>query len=361
MSDHLEGPRACAQYELGPTLDLLNRVFTPDQAQMGHFGPHLFCEENRENMRVLLVGPQIVAHTGLFVTEMVTPRGDLRLGGVYGVACDPDFRRKGYGEACVRDAMLRMAELGCDVGWLGTGIWDWYRAFGWEKAGRGYEFELDRSSFSLLPELPGCEVQTGLWPDLEEMIALHEADRLGARRRPELWPVLLGDRQSRGETYTAARNGRLVAYVVANERGQVLEYAGEGPEAAGLLREVFALLDKPDQPTSTTNGPGRLVVETPVVAGGLPALLLSLGLPYRYGPRGMMWVVNLESLLEKLGLAREITAERTDTGWRLRRGSEEADLAASQLTKLLFGPERPLPFASDLFPLEFYHWGLDMV
>ena len=130
MSDHLDGPRACGKFELAPTLDLLDRVFTPDRAEMGHFGPHLFCEENRENMRVLRVGRRIVAHAGLFVTEMVTPRGEFRLGGVYGVACDPDFRRHGYGEACVRDVMLRMEELGCDVGWLGTGIWDWYRAFG---------------------------------------------------------------------------------------------------------------------------------------------------------------------------------------------------------------------------------------
>jgi GNAT superfamily N-acetyltransferase len=361
MSEYTEGPRACGKYELGPTLDLLNKVFTPDEAMMGRWGAHLLCEENRENMRVLLVGQRIVAHAGLAVSEMVTPRGDIRLGGVFSVACHPDFRRRGFGEACVRDVMLRMGELGCDVGWLGTGIWDWYRRFGWERAGQGYEFELDRGNLDLLPELQGCEVGTGLWPDLAEMIALHETERLGARRPPELWPVLLGNRQMRNETYTAARAGRLVAYAQVNQHGQVVEYAGEAREAAGLIREIFHRRDQPEEPASTTPHRGRLTVETPAVGRGLPALLRDLGLPYTFGPRGMLWIVNLESLLAKLGLAGEIGAERIESGWRLRRGAEQAEIPERHLAKLFFGPERVSGFAPDLLPVEFYHWPLDMV
>lgn len=361
MSEHVEGPRACGKYELGPTLDLLNQVFTPDEAMMGRWGAHLFCEENRENMRVLLVGSRIVAHAGLAVSEMLTPRGELRLGGVFSVACHPDFRRRGFGEACVRDVMLRMGELGCDVGWLGTGIWDWYRRFGWERAGRGYQFELDRSNVALLPELDGCEVAAGLWPDLGEMIALHEVESLGARRSPELWAALVGDRQVRYDTYTAARAGRLVAYAIATEHDQVVEYAGETSDAAGLIREIFTRRDREEEPTSTTQRGGRLTVETPTVARGLPALLRDLGLPYSFGPRGMMWVVNLESLLEKLGLSGEIAAERISGGWRLRRGSQQAEIPEGHLAKLFFGPERVSDFAPDLLPVEFYHWGLDMV
>jgi hypothetical protein len=75
----------------------------------------------------------------------------------------------------------------------------------------------------------------------------------------------------------------------------------------------------------------------------------------------MMWVVNLESLLEKLGLAGEIAAERIEGGWRLRRGRETVELPEARLVKLLFGPELVSPFAADVFPVEFYHWALDMV
>jgi GNAT superfamily N-acetyltransferase len=360
MSEHTEGPRACGKYELGPTLDLLNRVFFPEQAGMGHFGPHLACEENRENLRVLLVGRRVVAHAGLYVSEMMTPRGDLRLGGVWGVACDPDWRRRGYGEACVRDAMLRMDELGCDLGWLGTGIFDWYRRFGWERAGPGYEFELDGGNMELLPRLEGCRVQVGLGPDLEEQIALHAADRLGVRRRPELWPVLLGDRHVRGETFTATHEGRLVAYAQVNERGQVMEHAGEAETVAGLVGEIWRRRESAG-PASTTNRPGQMTVETPVVNRGLGELLRGLNLPHRFSDRGMLWVVNLESLLHKLGLAEKVSAERIEGGWRLRRGAETAEIPDRHLVKLLFGPERVSPFAPDLFPLEFYHWTLDMV
>ena len=360
MSEHTDGPRACGKYELGPTLDLLNRVFFPERAGMGHFGPHLACEENRENMRILLVGRQVVAHAGLYVSEMRTPRGDLRLGGVWGVACDPECRRQGYGEACVREVMLRMGELGCDLGWLGTGIPDWYRRLGWELGGELYTFELNGGTVELLPRLEGCEVAVGLPDDVEEMAALHEAERLGVRRPRELWPVLLGDRQIRGETWTARHEGRLVAYAQVNERGEVVEYAGEAEAAAGLVREIWGRRESAAAGGSTSRR-GEMSVQAPATDRGLGALLRGLRLEHRMGYLGMMWVVNLESLLLKLGLAGEIAAERIEGGWRLRRGAETAEIPERRLVKLLFGPERVSSFAADLLPVEFAHWALDMV
>ena len=311
-TERVEGPRACGRYEIGPTLDLLNQVFTPERAGMGGWAPHLACEENREQMRVLLVNGRIVAHTGLYVSEVVTPRGTLRLGGLWSVACHPDYRRRGFGEACVRDAMRLMQEQGCEIGGLGTGFNDWYRRFGWENAGRQWEFELDRGNIELLPRLEGYEVGEGLWPDLGEMLALYAAQGLGARRPRELLPTLLHRPPVRGGCYTAAAGGRLVAYLLTSNGRRVIEYAGEAPVVLALIREAFHRLDPREQPTSSTPGLGRLQVETPV-------------------------------------------------GWRLRRGEQEVELSSRQLTKLLFGPEKVADFAPDLFPLEFFHWALDRV
>ncbi|HEY3398754.1 MAG TPA: GNAT family N-acetyltransferase [Armatimonadota bacterium] len=361
MSNTYDGPRACGPYELAPTLDLLNRTFFPEEARMGHFGPHLLSEANREQMRIIVSAGRPVAHAGLYVADLVTPRGELRLGGIFGVACAPDFRRQGLGEACVRDAMTHMQSLGCDLGWLGTGITDWYRGFGWESAGRGYSFELDRASVECLPGLSGVEVATGLWPDLPEMLALRAQDALGVRRTPEVMTILLADRYSALEVFTTAQDGRLVAYVAVRNGDRVEEHAGPPELVAGLIREVFHRRDDASAPTSTTNHPGRLLVETPVVDRGLSLRLRGLGLPYHYGYRGMYWVANLESLLTKLGLAEQIQFARTDGGYLLRRGAEQVDLSERHLAKLLLGPERVSSFAADLFPLEFYHWDADMV
>jgi hypothetical protein len=104
-----------------------------------------------------------------------------------------------------------------------------------------------------------------------------------------------------------------------------------------------------------------MAVQALTVERGLGALLRDLRLEHRVGYLGMMWVVNLESLLGKLGLAGEMAAERIAGGWRLRRGAESVEIPERRLVKLLFGPERVSLFAADLLPVEFGHWGLDMV
>jgi hypothetical protein len=357
-NDRIEGPRACGPYELAATLDLLNLVFCPDEPDMGEFAAHLACEENREQMRILKVNGRIVAHVGVYPVEIETGCGVLTLGGIWAVGCHPDYRRRGFAEACMRDAMAHMRALGCDIGWLSTGINDWYRQFGWENAGRGYSFSLDRATVDLLPELPDCEVQEGPWPDLEAMLALHQQSGLGVLRRVEPFAALLG-RPSRA-CLTASRDGQLLAYTV--RAGKYLnEYAGPEEIVAGLARETFRRWDAAPRPLSTTPCLGRMEIETPVAEEGFPGRLRALRLPCSCTTRGMMWIADLPALLAKLGLAGEIRAERTAGGYRLSRGGGQVELTEREAVKLVFGPEKITDFAEDLFPVEFYHWQLDHV
>ncbi|NLO74566.1 MAG: GNAT family N-acetyltransferase [candidate division WS1 bacterium] len=356
--DIVDGPRACGPYELAPTLDLLNLVFCPDKPGMGDFGPHLACEENREQMRILKVNGKIVAHAGVYVSEIETGCGLLTLGGIWAVACHPDYRRRGFAEACMRDAMAHMRKLGCDLGWLGTGINDWYRRFGWENAGQAYVFVMDRATCDLLPELEDCEVREGPWPEVEAMLALHRQSGLGCLRRPEIMRALLGRTSSC--CLTASRGEELLGYTL--RRGKYLtEYAGPSQIVAGLARETFRRWDNSEAPLSTTQSLGRFEIETPVWEEGFTRLLLDLRLPCSRTWRGMMWIADLPTLLDKLGLSGEISAERTSEGWRLTRGAVQVDLTERQVVKLLFGPEKVTDFAEDLFPIQFYHWPLDWV
>lgn len=356
--DTIEGPRACGPYEFAPTLNLLNQVFFPQEPAMGNGGAPYLCEENRENMRILKVNGRIVAHVGVYPIEIETPCAVLSLGGIWAVACHPDFRRRGFAEACMRDAMDRMRELGCDIGWLGTGINDWYRKFGWENAGRGYSFTIDRATVDLLPELEGCDVGEGPWPDLDAMQALFRRHGRGALRRNETFAVDLG--RPHRHVLTASRGGELLAYVLRTGK-YVAEYAGDEEIAAGLVREAFRRWDDPNAPLSSSPSLGRFGIETPVSEQGFPGLLRELRLPCEYTWRGMMWIADLGGLLEKLGLCDEIGVERTPSGYRLCRGGGEIELTEREAVKLVFGPEKITDFAEDLFPIEFYHWPLDWV
>ena len=281
--DIIEGPRACGPYELARTLDLLNLVFCPNEPRMGSFNPHVASEENREQLRILKVNGRIVAHVGVYATEIETGCGVLALGGIWAVACHPEYRRRGFAEACMRDAMARMRELGCDIGWLASSLCDWYRKFGWENAGQGYNFTIDRATVDLLPALEGCEVGEGPWPDRGAMQALYRQHGLGALRRDEVLEVMLS--RADNMVLTASRRGELVAYVIRSGR-QVTEYAGPDELVAGLAREAFRRWDDPAAPLSTSSSLGRFRIETPVSEQGFPGRLRALRLPCEYTWRG---------------------------------------------------------------------------
>jgi hypothetical protein len=62
------------------------------------------------------------------------------------------------------------------MGWLGTGINDWYRRLGWENAGCAWTFTLDRATIELLPPLEAPKVD-------EDGKRIHPKERGRAKKR----------------------------------------------------------------------------------------------------------------------------------------------------------------------------------
>jgi predicted acetyltransferase len=313
---------------------------------------------------------RIVASTAVWPNDIRLGDAVLRVGGINLVGTLPAYRRQGVGERLMQAAQVRMAELGCHVGLLSTDIANWYRAFGWERAGIVHTYRFDRANIGLLPLLPDtvqCRAVDNAGDADDEVIpalcALHNADCLGAIRTPALLRTLLARKPSR--TFFAAREGKPSAYVLLRDT-QVFDWAGSAADIAGLVRAAFDLLDDRTLSTSTRAADGRalssqrITVTAPAVGHPLTALLTQARIPVQVDYAGMLYVVAPGATLRAFG--RDSIQVREDRAiFTLDNGHSRALLNRNQLAKLFFGPERVSEFAEDIFPLPFWQWGLEKV
>ncbi|MBI3973597.1 MAG: GNAT family N-acetyltransferase [Chloroflexi bacterium] len=159
-----DGPRACGPFDLAPTLDLINLVFRthgvaaadrPRFPTMGWDYAHVYHPDNLDNVRIVSHQGRVVCSVAIYPTTVRTPHGTLSVGGINAVGTHPDFRRYGLATATLVDAHAKMRANGHHIGLLSTGIHNWYRKYGWERAGQQRTFTLDRRNVVFLPEAPG--------------------------------------------------------------------------------------------------------------------------------------------------------------------------------------------------------------
>ena len=367
LPDGFDGPRACGPYELAPNLDMINLVFrtqaaagTPRAPSMGWDYSHVYNQHNLENVRVVCHGSKPVSSVGIYATQVQTPRGTVGVGGINAVGTHPDYRRLGLATLTMEDAAVRMCAIGLHVGLLGTGISNWYRKLGWERAGQQRTFAFDRRNVTSLPEPADLDVMED-WPShLDELCALRNASGLGAVRTPEIFGVLAARKTPR--IFVARRAGSVVAYAAVSG-SSVREYAGEEEDVLALLRHAFGAIE--DLPARSTERRGaqqgqfEMTVQTPATSTGVPAALLGLGVPSALQYMGMLLILDAPGLFDALRI--DASVERRDDGWRVRYGGHTLDLTEGELVKLVFGPERRPDLAPDLFPVEFYQWPMERV
>ena len=366
-----DGPRACGPYDLAPTVDLIDLVFrtqpatgAPRAPNMGWGYTHVYNPDNLSNVRIVCHQGRPVSSVGIYPTTVQTPRGTVGVGGINAVAPHPDYRRRGLNTATMLDAQARMRDTGLHVGLLSTGITNYYRKLGWERAGRQRTFTFDRQNVTYLPAATDVRVLevTENWQScLGQLCALYEASGQGARRTAATFALLLA--RKAGRVFVAQRHGDVVAYAVASGAA-IREYGGAAGDVAALLRGLFpAIEDLPAHSTDRRGGQAgqfEMTVLTPAMATGLPALLLDLGVPTALTYLGMMLLVDAPGLFDALGI--EIQIEPCGERWRLHyRDTGTLDVAGGELVKLVFGPERRPEFAPDLLPVEFFQWPMDRV
>lgn len=384
LPDGFDGPRACGPYDLAGTLDLINLVFrtqpatgSPRPPDMGWEYTNIYNPENLANVRIVCHRGRPVSAVGILSTTVRTPRGTISVGGINAVATHPDYRRLGLATITLEDAQATMRAAGLHVGLLSTGIPNYYRKLGWERAGQQRTFTFDRRNVTYLPPGDYLAVTEDWQPHLEELNALRGAGALGAARTLPDFARLLERKVDR--VFVASRNGAVVAYAALKD-ASVREYAGAPQDVAALLHSLFPQAEHLAERTTArppglsgqfeltvvTPAPGTAAIETARAAGTetetpgtLPALLLQRGIPSALTYLGMIAILDAPRLFTDLGIPAEI--ERRGATWRLTHGGRPLDLSDGELAKTIFGPERHPDLAPDLFPLGFFQWPLDRV
>lgn len=364
--EEIEGPKECNfEYEIGPTLDTLNLVMRTSVGAKPDFGesfPYIYSYSNRKNIRIIKLGEKVVSCVSIFFSDVITGKTVLRVGGINGLATHPDYRKRGYAKLILEDAIRRMQEEDCDISLLSTLVYEYYRRFSWEKGGRESIYFLDRGNINLLPELKNCKIQERVGDKyLNEINILRDKEYLGAVRSKILFRLLL----NKGKTYLSLKEKKLVAYIVVVGRS-VVEHGGPPEIISNLIRKVFYQMDKRGASTIDKDKSFKpvlqatLSVNTPGFRAGLSALLDDLGIPKRTDYLGMIRIINIRSLLKKLGLE-DIRVEENLDKINLYQEKKKDGFTRRELVKLIFGPERVSNFRKDIFPINFYQWPLDRV
>jgi len=87
---------------------------------------------NRPGIEFVIRGVEdtILAHSCLFVREIFTATGPLRLGALAGVCVDPEYRGRGWGAEVVRAALNYLPELGVSACLFQTDVPGFYQMLG---------------------------------------------------------------------------------------------------------------------------------------------------------------------------------------------------------------------------------------
>jgi len=108
--DSIEGPRGTRPEEYEKTLALGQSIFT--RADLARDYALEWNQQNCENLRVILIDGEPVAHVGFSQRKAVILGNRMTLGLIGGVCCHPDYRNRGFASACFQDAMAQLTIRG---------------------------------------------------------------------------------------------------------------------------------------------------------------------------------------------------------------------------------------------------------
>ena len=366
----IDGPRAPRAHEFEELVAQVNGVMREEVGAAPTYGqewPRIYCLENLENVRVLRVDGRIVSSAAIYPHQARFGNARLRIGGITGVATDSAYRRRGYATRVMQACIERMAELGCHLSLLGSGVPSWYRKLGWEYAGMERRYQFSRGNRHLLPTDTDLEMRTVGDGDFERLAAIHAARSLGGVRSVDLLRSMWSPKPG-AAVWVAPRDGEVGAYV--RVRGtSVTEYGGPAELVLPMLACLLESWDDPAVPTSTRSIEERQINTKPTVHASLDA-------PWR--PDDVTEALDALGILRSAGYVRMIRIEdpqglvsaygRTDLNARadgdrivVETGDRTLRLSRTDAVKLFFGPERPVQPDVDGLPLVFHVWLADRV
>ena len=244
----MEGPRALRWEELEAVRKLTGTVFRP--SLVAEF-PHLFNEDNVENLRVCVADGKCVSHVGM------TQRGASLFGCPVRVCCVgavstlKEYRGQGLASACFEDAVNKAYVDGVDI-MLVSGNRPLYIARGCMEVGRD-------TRFTLTPELlPGVAHRESMSASIElltdaslgAVIDCYQREPVRFMRpQDDYCYALQADRimGSPCDIFVVRERGEFRGYLMArrphNGRSQIVEFAGDRHAILDALPQIFRRYD----------------------------------------------------------------------------------------------------------------------
>ncbi len=179
--------RPISEEELERTHFLLAYSFTGDRSPEGRMR-HL---ESMGKAFALYDDGQMAACLRIFPLRMLMHGASIPLGGVSGVACLPEHRRKGYVGQLLRHALTVMREDGQPLSSLYTPHPSLYRRYGWMIASGVLLHTFNPKDIApanpARPEGNAYRITAEQWPTVAELYRQYAAPRNGYLERDEHW------------------------------------------------------------------------------------------------------------------------------------------------------------------------------
>ena len=349
----IEGPRGSRSAEFAEVLDFLNFVFRSNSGRQPSIGgdyPHLYQPENADNFRIIRQNGRIVSCVAIFSAHVQWGDAVLKIGGIGGVSTHPDARKQGLAGRILVNCIETMQEQDYDLSILWTGIHDYYRRWGWEHAGTQWDFTFDRCTINFLPVAPSGEVITDARSTevLEAVHAMRTATDHGVvwdKARTELTLNAV----HRGSVKLLVQDGKPVAYILYRNTKDVhvFDHGGDPEAVLGLCRTTFGEANLPSMCIATWKD-----------NDGIGKMLMDKGFNPKLYNSGMLLLLNPQRILEKYGVT-DVIVEPSGDGWSVTYDGKKADYTKNELSKFIFGPERPGKHTHPDLPLPLFYGDSD--
>jgi len=247
----LEGPRAAKPEELIDIVNLVSSIFNIKPSSppiLMDLFPHVFSMDNLENLRVIIHDGKLVSHVGIWEGELLIYGCWFKVGMIGAVCTRPNYRRRGYASALVRDAFSKMRSDNVDLV-LVSGFRNLYKMAGCVEAGKVYNYNIPRGRLDL--DLDGINIIRYRRDLLKDLIEIYHREPVRYRRSLEEFKILI----ERGlqyekdfKIYIATGRGKPLAYIaIESFRNEnvptILEYAGPRSIILYLIQEALKTLN----------------------------------------------------------------------------------------------------------------------
>jgi Predicted acetyltransferase len=114
----MEGPRAAKIGELQSVIDLINLVFRLNNGMkptMGEEFPLLLCEDNLDNVRVMVDGDRPISDINYYKSEILVQGFPIKAASIGAVCTHPDYRGKNLASTILDDVEERIGKEGTDI------------------------------------------------------------------------------------------------------------------------------------------------------------------------------------------------------------------------------------------------------